>query len=302
VGKVESKLNQLQQRKAAGEYGAVVRLAQELLANPEGLSDRQSIDVARAGASAAIALEQVHLARQFADIERTWADGLADPVLVAVAAFHQGTAYLHVGDTHLALEHLRTFQQADMPGRPELDKYRGPFWFNLALGLISARDYSAAADALRAGREAYIQQGNHSRVIECNLEAAWCELSAGRPEPAGAYLEAAGTLLQEHPDDKHQATALAYWGLYHLNTGNVPRALEACQEVMLPGRKGITALHLTDAAWVSGECCLRLGHLHEARFFAAMALDKAMEARWMPAANRANDLRRRIVEAEGKTA
>lgn len=302
MGDVDSRFEEIKRRKAAGEHLAVIRLAAQVLGQPDGITDMEGIEAARMGATAALSMRLVYQAARFADTEREWADNLDNPVLQAVAAYHQGTAWLEIGDTHTALEHLTTFSRLDVPHCSELDRYRGAVWFNIGTAKLQRRDFTGASEAFQAARDAYLLHGSPQQVIRCHLQEAWSDLMAEQYDMAGSRLGQARALIADHPDDETQTTAIIYWALYELRTGHPAQALSKCEEVLTPGRRGLMKHHTTDAAWVAGECALQLGHIREAGMFADLALQVATEGTLSSAMGRANNLRQRVQARLGESA
>lgn len=295
---MDERLNELRRCMGAGEHIRAERLAGELLENPEGLTDSETIEVARHGATAAMSMNRVYVAHRFADIERQWADGTGDPVQISVAVFHQGTVALHINDLSLALDHLTMFREIDTPTIPGLDRYRGPALYNLADCLQRRKQYADASVTFREARDVFASRQDHQNVIRCYLQAAWSELFAGNTEPAGAYLGQAVDVLVQYPDPELQNTCLVHRALYHQKTGDYAAAIDLCREVLTPGRREVTSLHIADASWIAGECALAQGHVPAAEAMAALALDEAAKANWPPALSRANNLRGRVIQAK----
>lgn len=297
---MDSRLAELRQAKAQGAHLRVIGLAREILADPEGVTDREAIEAARAATTAAMATRQPHLAVQMAGYERRWADGTGDAELVAIAAYHQGTVWLHMGDNHMATEHLEEFQAAgDLPG---LARFQGAAWFNLGIARMGYRDYPGAVKAFTAARGLFENAGNLRGQAQCWLEAAWAELMAGRPEQAGHYIDEAVPILGELDDPQLQAVYLCHKALYHRRVGDVNTAMALCHEVLTPGRAGVDAHQAAEAAWIAGECALQLGLLDEAGNMADVAVARALDAVWPALMTQASDLRRRVREARDNTA
>lgn len=290
-------LMDLRRARAAGEHLRVLDLAQALLDSPEGMTDREAIEAAASGHVSAIAVERVFVAQQFANSEWALADGTGDMDLIAMATYRQGTAALYIGDYALAEEKLTRAVEIDTPARSGLDRHRGAILYNLADALMRRKNYDAASVKFRQARDVFAEAKDAAGVIRCHLQAAWAELMAGRPEPAGAYLEQAVDGLAECQDADLQNTSLTNRALYHLRMQELPEAVNLCREIMAPGRAGVTALHLSDASWIAGEAALLQGLLPVADTMAAIALDEGRKANWPPAQNRATDLRRRVFEA-----
>lgn len=298
---MDSRLTDLRQRKAAGEHGAVLRLVEEILRRPGELSPGELIEVSRAGGTAAMALRRIDAVRVCADAEREVADSTGDRQLQAVAAFHQGTAAMEADDLHLARESLEEFGQLD-DGGPDLARYRGAAWFNLGTVRMRRRDLPGAGEAFRLAREAFLELGQTGNVIRTLLQIAWAELLGSRPEPAGAYLGQCQELLSEHPDDGLRTTLLCHRAFYHWTVGELEQALEICGEVLLTGRQHTSADQRQEAAWIAGECRLRLGELDEALRLADLALRLAMDEKWAEGMNRAGNLRVRVLQAKDHSA
>lgn len=300
MGGVDPRLTEMREAKAQGAHLRVISLAREILAGPEGVTDSEAIETARAATTAAMATRQLHLAVQLANTERRWADGSGDVELVAIAAYHQGTVWLHLGDNHMAMEHLGEFLSAgDCPG---LDRFKGPAWFNLGIARIGYRDYKGAVTAFSAASDVFEAAGNRRGQVQCWLEAAWAELLAGRPDPAGYCIGQAVPLLGELDDPQLQAVYLCHKALYHQRVGELNTAMALCHEVLTPGRAGVDAHQAAEAAWIAGECALQLGMLGEAGSMAEIAVSRALDAVWPALMTQASDLRRRVRAARDTTA
>jgi tetratricopeptide (TPR) repeat protein len=298
---MDSRLADLRQRKAAGEHAAVLRLVEEILVAPGELSPPELIEATRAGGTAAMALRRIDAARVCADAEREIANSTGDSRLQAVAAFHQGTAAMEADDLHIAREALEEFDRLD-DGGPDLARYRGALWFNLGTVRMRRRDLLGAGEAFRRAREAFLELGQLGNVIRTLLQIAWAELLGRRPEPAGAYLGQCQELLAEHPDEALLTTLLCHRAFYHWTVGEVHVALEICGEVLLTGRQATSADQRQEAAWIAGECRLKLGELDEALRLADLALQLAMSERWAEGMNRAGNLRARVLQAKNESA
>lgn len=299
---MKTRLEELARYKAAGEHLAAIRLAEALLAAPERLTRLESVLIARAGFTAGSAMEQFHLAAAFTVIEERCAQETLDSDLIAVAAFHRGTALLYLGDTHLSQERLLQFVALDMPHRHGLNSYRGPALFNLGIAYMLGKEYQQAVRSFMSGQAVFEAACDYRGAIRCNLEAAWAELLDDSPEPAGRYLDRAITLLAEYPEQDLQAVCLCHRAYYHHCLGDISTAARLCEEVMTPGRSGVTSHQLSEAAWIAGECALATGHMEAARMLSALALDEAITAKWPALMNRAGDLARRVNKAGTKPA
>jgi tetratricopeptide (TPR) repeat protein len=291
-------LDALRVHRAGGEHRAVIRLARTFLEQPEGLTDAEGFEVARAGAGAAMALQEFHVAARFAEQERLWALATGDPDSQALAAYHHGTALLYLGDAPAAVAHLQEFMAAG--DRPALARYRGAALFNLGACLLQQRTYPEAVRQFLASHDACQAQGDHVGTARALLEAAWAELLEGKIEPAGYRLEQAAAILAQHPDDHLTAVRLVHQAYCHYRSSEYGPAARLCEEVLAPGRTGVTAHQLSEAAWIAGECALVQGNLTAARHLAALALDEAIRANWPGLMNRANDLRMRVQAADKK--
>lgn len=294
---MDPKVNELRRMLSDGRNVAALRQAMQLLEH-ELVVPAEAIEIARAGYLAAMALERYYEARLMADEEFRRAQAHADPELVAVASYHLGTALLYMGDLPTALDRLQAFLAADDPPRPDLAYYRGPCWFNAGLALTQQKQYREAVSAFLRARSIFDADSETHNVIRALLEAAWTELLDNRAEPAGFYLEEASGLLENSPDPHLQSVCLVHKALYHFRLGELTAALGLCEEVLMPGRPGVKAHQLSEAAWIAGECALRLGRPPEARAFAALAMDEAINAKWPALMNRTAELQRRIRESE----
>ncbi|HYF79724.1 MAG TPA: tetratricopeptide repeat protein [Symbiobacteriaceae bacterium] len=298
----ESLLERLRRHKGAGEHLGVLKAAREILNEPSVYTDQALLEVARAGATAAMELRELNGAGLCVEFERMVAEKMDDPELVAMAAFRQATVKMEVGDSAEALGHFQTFIEVDGSGRPGLDRFRGMAHFNLGTVLMWRKDYVEAGNAFRQAREAFLEQGNTEWVIRSILQVAWSEVTAGRPEPAGAYLDQAQELLAEFEDADLRTTALCHRAYYHYTVGELDLALNLCNEVLAVGRQHTTPHQMGEAAWIAGECRFAQGHLPQALDLAKQALEIALSESWSSGMSRAGNLRTRILRAMDQTA
>lgn len=294
MGIVDSRVDEVRQRRIAGELVRTMQLVDEILADPEQLSVEDQVLAARQAFLAASTLQDYPLAGYYAEKGLQAARQSAQPDLIAAATYHAGCALINQGDWAEAQESLETFLRID--AQPDTDHYRAPALFNLGLVFIAQRQYREAVNQFRQAEVAFA--GDRPNVARCLLEAAWAELLSGRAEAAGLYLERATEALDEDPDPDVQTTLLCHRAFYHYQVKEYEQAASLCREVSMPDRLGVTAYHKSEAAWIAGECLLALGERRQAAELAEVACAEALKAAVPWLMNRADDLRRRINEAE----
>jgi tetratricopeptide (TPR) repeat protein len=298
----DPRLEELRQRKKSAEHLRVIQLAQEILADPVGLADREAFEVARLGASAAMTMNRVFQASQFTEQEIFWAEASGNADLMATSMFHHASALMFKGDAREARARFEAYLIMDTPPREALNPYRWASHFNLGVILEQQRDYRGAVSAFLVARDVAQASRLPTQVVQSLLEAAWADIMDKRGEAAGFRLQEATEILDEHPNEILQATALCHRAAYHWKMGERAEAMRLAQEIMTPDRPGVNAHHRCEASWIAGECALELGLLSEAQMFVAVALDYAVKANWPYLMNQVGDLRRRIVEDGGAIA
>lgn len=219
-----------------------------------------------------------------------------DHALLAPVHLDLGSAYTHIGDGHLAAEHLRAFLAAAPPD-PGWRQHRGTACRHLAQVARQGRQWTQSIEWLRRARE--LLEPAHLAQLE--LDLAWCHLMLHLPDLAASHLAAAEAHLAENPD-AHAACLLLYHRAYcHRLKGELAASTALCQELFTPGRRGTSDLPLAYAAWIMGENALDLGLPAEAQLFANLALDYSVKGNLPPVMNLSGNLRRRIAAATATT-
>lgn len=292
------RLAEVRSRRKAGEHLRAFDLVEQILREPGDPSEKAL--AAMEGYFVVTAMEDYPRAVHMAQQSLTWAHTAANPALIAAGNYHTGTALVNAGEWRDGQEHLEAFLVSER--HPDTDRYRGAAMFNRGVAFLGQRSYRAATDAFRGAEETYSLAGDAPNVARCLLEAAWAELMAGRPEPAGLYLERAAVAMGDNPDVGLQHTALCHRAFYHMGLKEYALATQLCVEVLAPGRPGVTAHHRSEAAWVAGECALVVHQLESARVMAALAVSEGVRAQWSTLINRGNQLEQRIRSAQEGTA
>lgn len=285
------------QYRRAGQHLRVLELARALHAEKPLLTAGEWCEVHEAAGLAAWALREHFEAVRWAERAYDVARESDEPCRLAVAAYYRGTYWTIIGDTVQARQYLLEFLARDDPQRPEFDRFRGPAWFNLGSVYLKRLAYDDAAEVLTRACEAFGTVGNSRCEIEAVLQLAWVWTMAGNLPVARDLLKTAAVELAKNSDPDLEASRICHEALLLQRMGQYHDAVQLCEEIFAPGREGITDHHLSEAAWISGECALALGLLQAATIMANLALDHALKANWPTLMNRASDLRRRVMAA-----
>jgi tetratricopeptide (TPR) repeat protein len=216
---------------------------------------------------------------------------------VGMAHFLAGINFVEIGDTHLAIEHNQKFlEYVDASARC---KSREPAaHYHIGMAYRQRREYAVAIGHYELAASIYLQTDRHLQAVRCFQEIAWCYMVQDDPAAAEPFLRRIETWVAESGDPAIRNQLLVDKALYFLKTNSYAEAVGLCQEVFVPGREHITEELMAKASWVTGECALATGRLHEATIFADLTIDHAMKARWSFMMNWGNNLRRRVLQAD----
>jgi tetratricopeptide (TPR) repeat protein len=282
-----------------GEYVRAKREAEWLIHG----GDLSGPDLARAhrgGALAHYRLKELFAATKLAERALEIASDAGHTDETGRALYDLGEYYLVIGDYHMALERLAQFL-AVMAGAPSLCSLEAKARHNLGLIYRARRDWPAAIEEHRLAARLHAEVGNERASLESIRGIAWCYLQRHQPAAALPYIEEVQQRLAGLPEE-HQLTAslLTDLALYHYQVGNATLSVEYCHEVLVPGRPGVDE-HLRSTAYViAGENAMDQGRRAEADLFASLAMDEALKAQHPFLMNRANDLRRRLMQAQAQ--
>lgn len=287
-------LRKLEQFLTDGLYLQAKREADRLLLMDD-LDLAQRCQVELGACKAAVYLTEVYAAAKHGERALALAEQLRNQKLIATAHYKLGIAYVHVGDSFMAEEHLKTFLgMAGSAGDAEQLRIAKAN-YNMSRVLRQRRDYKGAISSLAAAEPLFTAKGEHRLAAICHLDIAWCLLMAGEPDPASPHLTALESYLKSHDDPVLAADLLCGRALYFRLKGDLLASANLCEEVFQPGRLGVTDHQLSEAAWIMGENMLQLGRPQEAQIFANMALEHAVKTKWPLGMNLACNLRKRLL-------
>jgi tetratricopeptide (TPR) repeat protein len=288
-------LRRLEQLLAAGVYLQAKREADRLLLMDD-LDLRMRGWAERGACVASLHLHQYYAAAKHGERALNLAEQAGDPDLMARAHYDLGVVYVHIGDSRLAEEHLRTFLAMADQLESDRERHVAVAYYNLSRVFRQRRNHADAIAELKRAGALFQQIGNRWLAVRCHQDIAWCVLMDKQPDEATPHLAEMEAYLQEHADDGLAADLLCEQALWHQLKGNVATSMVLCEEVFQPGRAGVSDHHMAEAAWIMGENMLLVGHFQEAQVFANMALEHAVKDGWPLGMNLACDLRRRLLE------
>jgi tetratricopeptide (TPR) repeat protein len=280
-----------------GEYVRAKREAEWLIHSGE-LIGPDLARAYRAGAVAHYMLKELFAAAKMAERALACAMEARHAEETGRALYDLGEYYLRIGDYHLALERLNSFLTT-MAQAPSLRSLEAKAQHNLGLIYRARRDWPKAIEAHREAARLHAAAGAERSALESIRGIAWCYLQQEQPGAALPYIEEVQMRLAQLPEE-HQLSAslLTDLALYHRQVGNTALSVEYCHEVLVPGRPGVDE-HLKATAYViAGENAMDQGRPTEADLFANLALEEALRAQHPFLMNRANDLRRRLLQSQ----
>lgn len=280
-----------------GEYVRAKREAEWLIHSGELIGP----DLARAYRGGAIAhymLGELFAAAKLAERALAIATEAAHDEERGKALYDLGEYYLLIGDYHLALERLSAFLEL-LAVIPPLAPLEAKAQHNLGLIHRARREWAQAITAHLEAARRHTADGSERWALESIRGVAWCYLQQEQPASALPYIEEVQRRVAGLPEE-HQliASLLTDLALYHRQVGNATLSVEYCHEVLVPGRPGVD-VHLRATAYViAGENALDQGRTTDADLFANLAMEEALKAQHPFLMNRANDLRRRLMQAQ----
>lgn len=282
-----------------GEYRLVTRLVGGLLAT-DASPPQDKAAAGIMGARAALHLREPFMAQRFAERALGYAQECGDEESEGRALFLMGSCLIYIGDNASA----RTFVQQFMSGLD--DK-----WTCLQ-GELSAKAYTNLGqtyrnqrlhgNALQAFAQAVTRFERGNDVFGCVYalqQAAWVLVELEDYAAAEEHLERAAS-YGELPAELscYQIEAEAW---LHLKRGEHGLAFEKAQELIDPNRQGVLPGQRALSYYVLAEVSLKVVHVKEARAFALLAREAALETGLARVLNLVAELLRTIdgVSTEG---
>ncbi len=270
-----------------GEFRAALRLI-DMLDQDQAFAMEQRSTLYVQAVRAEAGLRHVHAAAKWSDkaleaAERwgTWDD-------VGVARLHAGLIYRELGDTVRALQWLQLFL-THLDRYPSHAESAGIAYYNLGLVHRMRRETQAA---LAAYDQAIQHLHNQPRALLCtHHNKAWLLLLEDRLAEAAPHIQAASDLIPEdNPTD--QVMNLCLRALRLQRQGNVAASISLCEEILT--RQDLPPLATGQAAWIAAENALRVNAWEQAREFAEVAIQHALDAKEPTLMNAVHDVRRRL--------
>lgn len=287
-------LNKLEQLINAGFYLQAKREAERLLLGWDTATPSQRGRIEWSACVASLYLNELYAAAKHGERAVQLAQEAQDSELLAHAHYDLGITYVHVGDTHLASQHLLTFLGMSEQMGADQKRCIAAAKFNLARVHRQRREYGTAAQLLREAAALFNLVGSARPAASCELDLAWMHLLLERPAESLPHIEAADAYASAYSDAVMAADLRCARAMYCQLTGDLPQSVSLCETVFQPGQEGITDHQLAEAAWIMGTNAVLMGRLQEAQIFANMATEYAIKFGWPLGMNLACDLRRRI--------
>lgn len=288
-------LRKLEQLLTAGVYLQAKREADRLLLSDDlDLLTRGQAE--RYACAASLNVREFYAAAKHGERAVALAEQLQEPDLLARAHYDLGVTYVHIGDSHMADHHLSTFLAMSDQLESDQDRYLAVAHYNSSRVCRQRRRYPEALAALATAESLFRKIGNDLLAVRCHQDIAWCHLLLGNPDQASPHLQEMEHYLQQHEDADLAADLLCEKALWYRLKGDLPTSAALCEEIFQPGRPGVRAHQLAEAAWIMGENMLAVGRIQEAQIFANMALEHAVKDGWPMGMNLACDLRRRLLD------
>lgn len=291
-GSAMSAVRKLEHLFVAGGYLQVRREANRLLLEGKLSVHEQGI-VLRLAGRACLQLGEYYAAAKLSERATERAHEVQDVELLCKARFDLGYAYLYIGDPYGAEENLHAALSL-LKKMAGLRHWEPMIHYNLSAVHQQRRQWHTAVEALERAARLFEEFGQRAERTQCDLDLAWCYLMLGVSSLAAPHLAKIEEHLSHHLDDMLSADLICQRALYYRLEGDIARSSHLCQEIFVPGRKGVTAKQLGEATWIMGENSLDLGRFDEANLFVNMALDHATRDNYPILMNLACDLRRRI--------
>jgi|GEM_PF-1925898 len=288
------RLTKLKYHLECGEYLQARQEAERLIQLGD-LVGEELVQAYRGAALAHYHLRNLFAAIKLAEKALAGARQLGNWPLIGKARYDLGEYHLVLGDNLVAQEYLRQFL-ADLNLYPELTTLRA--WAHHKLGLLHRlqRDFSSALASHQLAVQLHQQHEDRAGVIEATRGVVWCYLTLGEPEKAWPHLHRLTTQLAPEGDARTRASLLTDLAYYYQQAGDLASSMDYCAEVMAPGRPGVDEHILATACVIAGENALILDREKEARIFANLAQEYALQAGQPALVDRAVALRRRLCE------
>lgn len=285
-------LERLKGHLARGEYATVKALAQGMVLSSD-VTPEDKGTAALLAVQSALTLGEGLIACAFANRALGLAQEHGMNILEGRALFWLGTAKLGVGDFAQA----RTFLSQYLAGLTDQwgeldDELTGHAHMNVGQVYREQRLY---ADSLKAYAQAltrFQQTGDLRNQVATRHQMAWILIRDRAYDEAKEHLDATAS-MGDLPADS-QTHQLCHEALLHLFTGNHTGATTRATEVLHPNRPNTNAGHRAIAAYVAGSVALAVGHLDDAKHFAEVSHDYAIDSGWATHINLAIELKQKL--------
>lgn len=285
-------LGEVQEQVARGHYLRAYRTAAQYL-EVEGLATQDRVElmllVARAVGPGLGQLDEAASLAAQASVLAAEA-GLHDQL--QLARLTAGEAWRRLGDMARAQDWFQAFLDGDQDTVWDR-RHRGVCHFNFGLVHRARRDWDQAIAAYSRAIGEFTAQGMLTYLVAAYQSLAWALLLSGRAELAAEPVRAAAVLSPQgtEEDRTHQISLEAF---HALRTDQIDAAVALAEEVLTPGRAGVTDLSRAEAAMVMAEAARALDRKAEALAFAQLGIEAALKARESGVINRANQLLHQI--------
>lgn len=234
-------------------------------------------------------------AYQHAAEARGMACAAGDAGRMTLADLYAGAAALEAGDWQAAETHLLG-ALARIDGLPNLAGQRAMAYYQLAVAYERQHRHEAALALYQQAADLFHKAGDARRALWAHHNAAWLLIRLGRTADAALHLDAA-TLLLPEGEDAQRANHVALEAAALLAQGRREEAIQAAEEVLLPGYPGARPWSRACAAWVAGQVALAEGRPDLAQVMVRVAAKEAPDCQDAALVDLVGDLSRQLVAA-----